>query len=115
MRGQAPEFPEAASQDREIYGSVVVIRLYAVEVHRSRKARSTRAGTKIQGGTMKKLEVASSKTLTDFMWEKHLKNRDVAELTHSGMRSVQRWIKTTGIPITKFDLLKMKVNARTQS
>ena len=65
---------------------------------------------------MKKLEMVSPDILIKFKEKHSLTNQDIADLTHSGHRSVQRWVEDTGIPISKFELLQAKVNhAGTQS
>ena len=58
---------------------------------------------------MKKLEMISPMTLNIFMNKNNLSTHNVAELTHSSIRSVQRWNSKTGIPIYKWELLESKI------
>ena len=58
---------------------------------------------------MKKLEMISPVTLNIFMNKYNLSTRAIAELTHSSIRSAQRWNSETGIPVSKFELLEIKV------
>jgi hypothetical protein len=65
---------------------------------------------------LKKMEMVSPDILIKFKKKHNLTDKDIADFTHSGHRSVQRWVEDTGIPISKFELLQSKVkNAGTQS
>ena len=57
---------------------------------------------------MKERDKVPAKILIEFMDKHNLNRKQVADATHTQMRSVSRW-KVTGIPVAEWELLQEKI------